>query len=80
MAALEGLLAEDVVSYSDGGGLVPAAGVSVSGRKRLATFIAALSKWCWKGVRLDWVETNGQASVLMLRDGIPIGSLLMPPR
>jgi DNA-binding CsgD family transcriptional regulator len=27
MAALEGLLAEDVVSYSDGGGLVRAAGV-----------------------------------------------------
>ncbi len=73
MAALEGLLAEDVVSYSDGGGLVPAAGVPVSGRKRVATFIAALSRWCWKGVTLDWVETNGQASVLILRDGVPIG-------
>ena len=31
MAALEGLFAEDVVSYSDGGGLVRAAGVPVSG-------------------------------------------------
>jgi len=73
MAALEGVLAEDVVSYSDGGGLVPAAGVPVSGRKRVATFIAALSRWCWKGATLDWVETNGQASVLILRDGVPIG-------
>jgi RNA polymerase sigma-70 factor (ECF subfamily) len=73
MAALEGLLAEDVVSYSDGGGLVRAAGVPVSGRKRVATFIAAVSTWCWKGVTLDWVETNGQASVLILRDGVPIG-------
>ena len=22
---------------------------------------------------LDWVETNGQAAVLILRDGVPIG-------
>ena len=22
---------------------------------------------------LDWVETNGQASVLIVRDGVPIG-------
>jgi RNA polymerase sigma-70 factor (ECF subfamily) len=73
MAGLEGLLAEDVVAYSDGGGLVPAAGVPVSSRKRVATFIAALSRWCWKGVTLDWVETNGQAAVLILRDGVPIG-------
>jgi RNA polymerase sigma-70 factor, ECF subfamily len=73
MAALEGLFAEDVVSYSDGGGFVRAAGVPVCGRKRVATFIAALSTWCWKGVALDWVETNGQAAVLILRDGVPFG-------
>jgi RNA polymerase sigma-70 factor (TIGR02957 family) len=73
MTALEGLFAEDVVSYSDGGGLVRAAGVPVSGRKRVATFIAAVSTWCWKGVTIDWVETNAQAAVLILRDGVPIG-------
>src|SRR5215469_11550422 len=50
-----------------------AAGVPVTGRKRVAAFITAVSTWCWKGVRLDWVETNGQASVLILRDGVPIG-------
>jgi RNA polymerase sigma-70 factor (ECF subfamily) len=73
LPGLEALFAEDVVSYSDGGGLVRAARVPVSGRKRVATFIAAVSTWCWKGVTLDWVETNGQASVLILRDGLPIG-------
>jgi len=73
MAALEGLFAEDVVSYSDGGGLVRAAGVPVVGRKRVATFIAAVSTWCWKGVTIDWVETNGQPAVLILRDCVPIG-------
>jgi RNA polymerase sigma-70 factor (ECF subfamily) len=40
MAALEALFAEDVVSYSDGGGLVRAAGVQVTSRKRVANFIA----------------------------------------
>src|SRR5215470_718879 len=73
MACLEGLFAEDVVSYSDGGGLVRAAGVPVTGRKKVATFIAAVSTWCWKGVTVDWVETNGQAAVLLMRDGVPIG-------
>ena len=73
MTALERLFVEDVVSYSDGGGLVRAAGVPVTGRKRVAAFIAAISTWCWKGVTLDWVETNGQSAVLILRDGVPIG-------
>src|ERR1700741_3172698 len=73
MAALEGLLAEDVVSYSDGGGFVRAAGVPVCGRKHVATFIGALSTWCWKEVTLEWVETNGQSTVLVVRDGVPFG-------
>jgi Sigma-70, region 4 len=71
MTALEGLFAEDVVSYSDGAGLVRAAGIPVTGRKRVATFIAAISKWCWTGVTLTWTETNGQAAVLVSRDGVP---------
>ena len=73
MAALEGLLAEDVVSYADGGGFVRAAAIPVSGRERVAQYIAALSSWCWKSVTFDWVETNGQTTVLVLRDGVPFG-------
>jgi RNA polymerase sigma-70 factor (ECF subfamily) len=71
MAALEGLFAEDVVSYSDGGGIVRAARVPVSGRERVAKFIAAASHF-WKGVTLAWVETNGQAALLVSRDGVPV--------
>jgi RNA polymerase sigma-70 factor (ECF subfamily) len=71
MAGLEGLFAEDVVSYSDGGGIVRAARVPVSGRKRVATFISAAAHF-WKGVTLAWVKTNGQASVLTSRDGVPV--------
>ena len=43
MAGLEEILAEDVVAYADGGGLVRAAGVPVSGRERVTTLFEALS-------------------------------------
>jgi len=63
MAALEELFTEDVVSVADGGGLVRAARIPVSGRERVAKFIAAVSHF-WKGVTIEWVEANGQAAVL----------------
>lgn len=73
MAALENLFAEDVVSYSDGGGIVrTAARAPVSGRERVAKFIAAFASHFWTGMTLTWVQTNGQASVLMSRDGVPV--------
>lgn len=72
LAALKGLFAEDVVSYSDGGGIVRAAGAPVSGRERVAKFIAAFASHFWMGMTLAWVETNGQASVLMSRENVPV--------
>jgi len=72
LATLEGLFASDVVSYSDGGGLVRAAQVPIAGRERVAKFIAAFSSHYWAGLTLTWVNTNGQASVLMSRDGAPV--------
>jgi len=71
MAALEGLFAEDVVSTSDGGGIVRAARVPVCGRERVAKFIATAAHF-WNGVKLTWVEANGQAAVLVSRDGVPV--------
>jgi RNA polymerase sigma-70 factor (ECF subfamily) len=71
MAALEGLFAEDVVSTSDGGGIVRAARVPVCGRERVAKFIATAAHF-WNGVKLAWVEANGQAAVLVSREGVPV--------
>jgi RNA polymerase sigma-70 factor (TIGR02957 family) len=73
LAALEGLFATHVVSQSDGGGLVRAARTPVIGRARVAKFIAAVASHFWKGVTLTWVEANGQASVLISRDGAVAG-------
>jgi len=71
-AALEALFAEDVVSYSDGGGIVrTAARAPVSGRERVAKFLASFAWHFWSGTTVAWLETNGQASVLISRDGIP---------
>jgi RNA polymerase sigma-70 factor (TIGR02957 family) len=73
LVALEGLFARDVVSYSDGGGVVrTAARVPVSGRERVARFIATFASHFWTGITLRWLETNGQSSVLLSRDGIPV--------
>jgi RNA polymerase sigma-70 factor (ECF subfamily) len=72
LAGLEYLFAEDVISYADGGGIVRAARLPVSGRKRVTTFIATVASHFWNGVTLDWVETNGQAGALMSRDGVPV--------
>ena len=68
IAALEGLLASDVISHSDGGGIVRAARVPIAGRERVAKFIGAVASHFWTGVTLSWIQTNGQRSVLMSRD------------
>ena len=65
------LAGKDVISTSDGGGIVRAARVPVCGRERVAKFIATAAHF-WNGVKLAWVETNGQAAVLVSRDGVPV--------
>jgi RNA polymerase sigma-70 factor (ECF subfamily) len=69
LEALEGLLASDVVSYSDGGGVVRAAQKPVRGRERVARFISAFSSHFWTGVSISFVEANGQGCMLMSREG-----------
>jgi hypothetical protein len=51
-AALEALFAADVVSCSDGGGLVRAARTPVVGRARVAQFITAVAPHFWTAVTL----------------------------
>lgn len=74
IAGLERLFASDVVSYSDGGGVVrTAARAPISGSERVAKFIAAFASHFWTSVTVQVVRTNGQASVLMSRDRDTIG-------
>ena len=72
---LEGLFAADIVSWSDGGGVVRAARSAVTGRGRVARFIVAVSPRFWDGVTLKTIEANGRAAVLVTREGA-VASLL----
>jgi RNA polymerase sigma-70 factor (ECF subfamily) len=66
---LETLLAEDVVSYSDGGGVVRASKFPVVGRERVSKFIRAFASQFWDGVVVEPMMANGQASMRLSRDG-----------
>ncbi len=73
LARLEKIFAADVVSYSDGGGVVRAARKPVHGRTRVAKFIATVGSWFWSGVTLARIDANTQPSVLISRGGVPVG-------
>ena len=69
LAALEGLCASDVVSYSDGGGVVRAARARLPVASVSRSSFTAFASHFWTGVTLTWIQTNGQSSVLIARDG-----------
>ncbi|MEU8001659.1 RNA polymerase sigma-70 factor [Catellatospora sp. NPDC049111] len=71
-AALEELLASDVVSYSDSGGAVRAARIPVVGRTTVAKFIVAFAPHFWTGAEFTWIEANGGPAVLISRDGVSV--------
>lgn len=72
---LERLLAEDVVSYTDGNGMRSASRVAVHGRQTVAKFLRAFAPNFWPGTSLSWIEANGNPSVLISRDGAVVGLL-----
>jgi RNA polymerase sigma-70 factor (ECF subfamily) len=68
--ALEQLFADDVVSTTDGGGLVRrAARVPVVGRVRVARFHDAWGPSFWPGTEVEWVQANGRPAAVVVRDG-----------
>lgn len=66
---LEQILADDVVSYSDGGGVVRASRIPVRGKTTVAKFIHAFQPRFWGGAEVSIGEVNGQPSALLSRDG-----------
>lgn len=68
-AGLERLFTADVVSLSDGGGVVRAARTPVAGKERVVRFLVAISRWLWVDATLGWVEANGRTALLIRREG-----------
>lgn len=69
LPALEKLFASDVVSYADGGGALHVARHPVTGRARVANYFVSVGSFMDQGVTIEWIETNGQTSALVLRNG-----------
>ena len=72
LAALEALLAADVVSLSDGGGIVSAARNPVVGRSNVARLVLGLLEKYSAGTTSLVVEVNGEPTIVVVRDGLPL--------
>ncbi|MEU1616643.1 RNA polymerase sigma-70 factor [Streptomyces sp. NPDC005722] len=69
VGVLEEMFAEDVVSYSDGGGEVRASKFPVVGRQRVAKYIHAFADRFWVGAVVEPVHVNGRPAAKLSRDG-----------
>lgn len=76
LAGLERVLADDVVSVSDGAGMAPrAARRPVSGRSRVSRFVAGFADVFWVDTTCRWLTANGAPAVLVLQHGEPVAVL-----
>lgn len=66
---LERLFAAEVVSVTDGNGVVNAARKPVSGAQTVAKFIASFSSHFWTGSQVAYIVANGQPAALFSRNG-----------
>ncbi|MEV1055080.1 RNA polymerase sigma-70 factor [Streptomyces sp. NPDC049887] len=69
LRTLEDVLAADVVSYSDGGGVRQASRIPVVGRPHVSKFVVAFGPRFWPGADVRWVEANGRPAVLVSSAG-----------
>jgi len=75
LSTLEDLLASDVVSYSDGGGIRGASRIPVIGRGRVSRYLAAFAPRFWPDAETRFVQANSRPAVLIARDGAPVALL-----
>lgn len=73
LARLEQVLADDVVSTTDGGGVAArAARRPVLGRSHVARFVAGWAPEWFVGKTVTWLETNGEVSAVVREAGRPV--------
>ncbi|MGW3247431.1 RNA polymerase sigma-70 factor [Streptomyces sp. NPDC001070] len=69
LAALEELLAADVVSYADGAGMRGASRIPIVGRPHVSKTLVAYSPRFWPETDIRWVEANGRPAALVTSHG-----------
>lgn len=67
--ALEALLAEDIISHTDGSGLHRTARRPVIGKPSVIRFLHGVAQWFWDDVEIRPVHVNGHDSALLYREG-----------
>ncbi|MGW4750799.1 RNA polymerase sigma-70 factor [Streptomyces chartreusis] len=75
LSGLENVLAEDVVSYADGGGIRGASKIPVVGRLHVSKYLVAFAPRFWPPAEVRWVEANGRPAVLVSAGGDPVALL-----
>ncbi|MGW5468943.1 RNA polymerase sigma-70 factor [Streptomyces chartreusis] len=75
LSGLENVLAEDVVSYADGGGIRGASKIPVVGRLHVSKYLVAFAPRFWPPAEVRWVEANGRPAVLVSAEGHPVALL-----
>ncbi|MFI8305019.1 RNA polymerase sigma-70 factor [Streptomyces sp. NPDC085927] len=75
LAALEDVLAADVVSYSDGGGIRGASRIPVVGLPHVTKYLVAFAPRFWPEAGIRWVEANGRPAVLVSHGGDAVALL-----
>ncbi|GLX93852.1 RNA polymerase sigma factor SigJ [Herbidospora sp. NBRC 101105] len=68
VAALERMLADDVVAWADGGGKAPATRGPVTGRDQVVRHLLALTRYAGR-IRLEPETVNGQPALAFYLDG-----------
>jgi RNA polymerase sigma-70 factor (TIGR02957 family) len=69
VAGLESMLADDVVSAADGGGVVSAARRPVEGREKVARYVVGVLAKFADGLESTLLEVNGETAIVSTRDG-----------
>ncbi|MGZ6780541.1 MAG: RNA polymerase sigma factor SigJ, partial [Mycobacterium sp.] len=72
---LEKLLAEDVVSHTDGNGMRGASRIPVRGRHTVAKFLRAFAPHFWANTSLADIDVNGRPGVVISREGAVVAVL-----
>ncbi|MEU1627892.1 sigma factor-like helix-turn-helix DNA-binding protein [Streptomyces sp. NPDC020096] len=76
LAGLEGLLAQDVVSWADGGGQVSAARRPVLGPSKVARLFAGMMVKSPPGLQVAIAEVNGEPAIVALLGSRVLGVLV----
>jgi RNA polymerase sigma-70 factor (ECF subfamily) len=79
LPALERLFTLEVTSVTDGNGVQRAARVPVTGRERVARFVAGFGTTFWKDLSLHWLEVNASPAALLSRGEAPVALLSIEP-